>query len=169
MKRLMMSLAAIVALVSGAAGADGDCTSDAFRADAQMRAAIVRNDAPRVNFVRNAMDRAGCPADSEACRERAYLIPLGAWGGFYPGESWLIALCFVVVGLFWARRARIPVRAKPLLALVVAIFFAGLLLATASNERVVPPFFAMHALWHVVGAFGFVALWALNHVRFAER
>jgi hypothetical protein len=99
--------------------------------------------------------------------ERAYLIPLGAWGGFYPGESWLIALSCVVVALFWARRERIPARAKPLLALVVAIFLAGLALATASNERIVAPFFAMHALWHVVGAFGFVALWAFNHVRFA--
>ncbi len=98
--------------------------------------------------------------------ERAYLIPLGAWGGFYPGESFLIALAWVVVGLFWARRERIPRRAKPLLALVVAIFGFGLLLATASNERVVYPFFAMHALWHVVGAFGFVTLWAMNHVRF---
>jgi hypothetical protein len=99
--------------------------------------------------------------------ERAYLIPLGAWGGFYPGESFLIAFAWLVVGLFWARRERIPPRARPLLGLVVAIFLAGMLLATASNERVVYPFFALHALWHVVGAFGFVALWAMNHVRFS--
>jgi hypothetical protein len=94
-------------------------------------------------------------------------VPLGAWGGFYPGESWLIALSWVVVGLFWARRSEIPLRARPLLVLVVAVFFTGFLLATASNERVVYPFFAMHALWHVVGAFGFVALWAFNHARFS--
>jgi hypothetical protein len=100
--------------------------------------------------------------------ERAYLIPLGSWGGFYPGESWLIALSWTVVALFWARRAMIPTRAKPLLALVLAIFFVGMLLATASNEQIVHPFFAMHALWHVVGAFGFVALWGFNHVRFSE-
>ena len=100
--------------------------------------------------------------------ERTYLVPLGAWGGFFPGETWLIALSLTVVGLFWARRERIPAPARPLLALVVATFFAGMLLATASNERIVPPFFAMHALWHVVGAFGFVALWAFNHVRFAR-
>lgn len=100
--------------------------------------------------------------------ERSYLIPLGAWGGFYPGESFLIAFSWLVVGLFWARRTRIPARAKPLLGLVVAIFFAGMLLATGSNEQIVYPFFAVHALWHVVGAFGFVTLWAFNHVRFAE-
>ena len=100
--------------------------------------------------------------------ERAYLIPLGSWGGFYPGESWLIAFSWLVVALFWARRARIPARAKPLLVLVVAIFFTGMLLASASNERVVYPFFAMHALWHVAGAFGFVVLWAFNHVRLHE-
>lgn len=100
--------------------------------------------------------------------ERGYLIPLGSWGGFYPGESWLIALSWVTVALFWKRRDRIPARAKPLLQLVVALFLAGMLLATASNDRIVYPFFALHALWHLVGAFGFVVLWAFNDVRFAE-
>lgn len=99
--------------------------------------------------------------------ERRYLVPLGSWGGFHPGETWLIALSFVVVGLFWIRRERIPAPAKPVLALVVALFFVGMLLATASNDRIVYPFFAIHALWHLVGAFGFVALWAFNHARFA--
>jgi hypothetical protein len=99
--------------------------------------------------------------------ERHYLVPLGAWGGFYPGETWLIALSFVTVVLFYRRRDRIPPRAKPLLRLAVAIFLVGMLLATASNERIVYPFFAMHALWHLVGAFGFIVLWAFNDVRFA--
>jgi hypothetical protein len=98
--------------------------------------------------------------------ERSTLIPLGGWGGFYPGETWLIALAWVVVGLFVARRDRIPARARPLLRVVVALFFGGMLLATASNEQIVYPFFSMHALWHLVGAFGFVFLWAFNHVRF---
>ena len=101
--------------------------------------------------------------------ERAYLIPLGDWGGFYPGETWLIAFAFTVVALFLSRRRMIPGRARPLLAIVCGIFFAGMLLATASNERVVAPFFAMHALWHVVGAFGFIFLWAFNHVCCVER
>lgn len=100
--------------------------------------------------------------------ERGYLVPLGDWGGFYPGETWLIAFSWVVVALFWARRGRIPAPARPLLGVVVAIFFCGLLLATANNEQIVFPFFAMHALWHVVGAFGFVVLWAFNHVRFVS-
>lgn len=99
--------------------------------------------------------------------ERRYLVPLGEWGGFYPGETWLIALSFVVAGLFAARRTRIPAEAKPLLGLMVAVFFGGMLLATATNEKVVYPFFSLHALWHLVGAFGFVLLWGFNHVRFA--
>ena len=101
--------------------------------------------------------------------ERHYLVPLGAWGGFYPGESWLIALSWTTVALFYRRRDRIPPAAKPLLFLVVAIFLVGLVLATAANERIVYPFFAMHALWHLVGAFGFVVLWAFNDFRFAAR
>ena len=99
--------------------------------------------------------------------ERSYLVPLGAWGGFYPGESCLIALSWVVVALFVARRDRIPAAAKPLLLLVTGLFLFGMLLATARNDVVVYPFLALHALWHLVGAFAFVALWAFNHVRFA--
>jgi hypothetical protein len=98
--------------------------------------------------------------------ERAYLIPLGDWGGFYPGESWLIALSWVTVGLFVARRDRIPPPARPLLLGVFGLFLAGMLLATARNDVVVFPFLALHALWHLVGAFAFVGLWAFNHVRF---
>lgn len=99
--------------------------------------------------------------------DRSYLVPLGAWGGFYPGESFLIAFSFTVTGLFYARRRQIPADAMPLLQLVVALFLVGMLLATASNDQIVYPFFSVHALWHLVGAFGFIALWAFNHVRFA--
>ena len=102
--------------------------------------------------------------DQHPSTVRAYLIPLGSWGGFYPGESCLIGLSFTSVGLFVARRSLIPSRAKPLLMLVCTIFLVGMALATASNDKIVYPFFAMHALWHVVGAFGFIFLWAFNHV-----
>jgi hypothetical protein len=70
--------------------------------------------------------------------------------------------------MFVAKRALIPAKAKPLLLLVCAIFFCGMLLATASNDKIVPPFIPLHALWHLVGAYGFIVLWAFNHVRFAE-
>ena len=33
----------------------------------------------------------------------------------------------------------------------------------------VHPFFAMHPLWHAVGAFGFIFLWAFDHVGGQER
>ena len=76
MKRLATVLAAAVALAAGeAAAGPGDCYGDSFRASAELRAAVVRNDAPRVNFVKNVATRVGCPAATEACRERAYLIP----------------------------------------------------------------------------------------------
>ena len=95
---------------------------------------------------------------------RSYLIPLGTWGGFYPGESWLIAMSWTAVGLFVARRRSIPEAARPILGVVFVTFFTGMLFATAGNEVIVVPFLSMHALWHVVGAFGFVFLWAFNHV-----
>jgi len=98
--------------------------------------------------------------------ERAYLVPLGEWGGFYPGETWLIAMSWAGVGVFAARWGRIPEPARPLLLLVLGLFLFGMLLATARNDVVLYPFFALHALWHLVGAFAFVALWGFNHVRF---
>ncbi len=100
--------------------------------------------------------------------ERAYLIPLGEWGGFYPGESWLIAMSWTTVGLFVARRELIPPRALPLLLLTLGLLLVGMLLATARNDVVLFPFFSLHALWHLVSAYAFIALWGFNHVRFAS-
>lgn len=98
---------------------------------------------------------------------RSYLIPLGEWGGFYPGETWLIGFSWLTLGLFAARWKTIPPKAKPLLSTTAAIFFVGMLLATASNTKIVFPFLPIHALWHLVGAYGFIVLWAFNHVRFS--
>ena len=39
-------------------------------------------------------------------------------------------------------------------------------LASASNQTVHARIFSYHALWHVVGAFGFVLLWGFNQARF---
>jgi hypothetical protein len=100
--------------------------------------------------------------------EKHYLIPFGEHGGFYTGEVLLILDSFLVVGLLFARRREIAARAKPLLYLVTATFTVGLFLATAGNQEVAEPFWSWHALWHVVGAFGFVLFWAFNHVRFEE-
>lgn len=98
-----------------------------------------------------------------------YLVGFGGWGGFNPGEAWLILFSFANTALFFAKRKAIPSNAMPLLLLVTAIFLAGLGLASASNETIVFPFLPLHALWHVVGAFGFVALWAFNDMRFARQ
>ncbi len=98
---------------------------------------------------------------------RVCLIPLGEWGGFYPGESFLIAFSWLVLFLFFVKRKRVPREARPLLVLVALIFFGGMLLATAGNGQIVYPFLSIHAIWHIVGAFGFITLWAFNHVRFS--
>jgi hypothetical protein len=96
---------------------------------------------------------------------KAYAIPLGDFGGFYPGEAMLIADSFLVVGLFYAARHEIAREAMPLLHCVTGIFLVGLGLATADGSVVVGRVGAMHALWHVVGGFGFIFLWAFVHVR----
>ncbi|MDJ0785612.1 MAG: hypothetical protein QNK05_02320 [Myxococcota bacterium] len=100
---------------------------------------------------------------------RTLLVPLGSWGGFYPGETLLIVLSVTSFLLFFRKRAEIPERARPLLLCVLVIFLVGMLLATASNEQIVWPFLSIHAIWHLVGAFGFVVLWAFEHVVLEER
>jgi hypothetical protein len=78
-------------------------------------------------LLRRARARLPPARDAQPARWRfAYwtLVVTGVFAAF----SW------IVVALFWARRSQLPARAKPLLALVVAIFLAGFQLATASNE-----------------------------------
>lgn len=106
--------------------------------------------------------------DRHPSTPRNYLIELGNWGGFYPGEACLITFSVLVVVLFFRKRMTIPAKAKPLLYLVTTTFLIGLLLASAQNNKIVYPFFALHAIWHLVSAFGFVMLWAFNDVRFSE-
>ncbi len=98
--------------------------------------------------------------------QRSYLIGFSEWGGFYPGESWLIALSWVAVAMIYRQRRLLSEEAMRLLRLVVAILFIGMLLAAARDDLVIAPFLSPHALLHLVSAFGFIALWALNDKRF---
>src|SRR5690606_16336198 len=84
--------------------------------------------------------------DRHPATDRAYLIPLGEWGGFYPGETWLIGFAWLNIALFVSKRRSIARRAMPLLLVTVGIFFVGMLLATASNDKIVHPFIPLHDL-----------------------
>ena len=100
--------------------------------------------------------------------ERRLAITFGQSGEFTWGELLLIANSIFAVTLFYLRRARIPKKARPLLYLTTTLFLIGLGLATQSNQRVDFVVLAYHATWHIVGAYGFIVLWAFNHVRFAQ-
>lgn len=100
---------------------------------------------------------------------RSYAIDFGDFGGFYVGEAVLILDAFAIVGLMIGRRALIPQAAMPLLYLVIACFLVGLGLASAAGSTVHGRIWSYHALWHVVGAFGFIFLWAFNDVAGRER
>lgn len=95
-------------------------------------------------------------------------ISFGSHAGFQLGELVLILDSFAITGLFIARREQIPAVATPLLRLVIACFTGGLLLATAAGDVVGGRIGSYHALWHVLGSFGFIFLWAFNHVRLLE-
>lgn len=96
------------------------------------------------------------------------LITFGAFGEFYTGEAALILNAWVAVFLLFGAMKGASQRAKRLLRMLFALFFLGMLLATAGNSQISVRFFAWHATWHIVGAFGFMTLFLLNHVRFGE-
>lgn len=106
--------------------------------------------------------------DRYPATERFMIIPLGKWGGFYPGEFCLITFALINGFLFFNKRKQLPEKSLPLLYLVATTFLIGLLLATASNDKIIYPFFSLHAIWHLVSAFGFLFLWALVHVKDRE-
>jgi len=97
---------------------------------------------------------------------RIFLVTFGAFGGFSVVELVLIADSLLAIGLLYGKYARIPLRARPLLFVTTGLFLLGAVLASASNHRLDFGILAWHASWHVVGAFGFIFLWAFNHVRF---
>ena len=95
-----------------------------------------------------------------------HLISFGGFGGFHPMEIMLILDCIAVVVLFIGSLGKIPPRTRPLLYMLAVMFLVGALLATASNQRIDFHIICYHALWHVVGGFGFIVLWAFNRERF---
>ncbi|HOZ49928.1 MAG TPA: hypothetical protein PLO37_26075 [Candidatus Hydrogenedentes bacterium] len=100
--------------------------------------------------------------------EKVPLLTFGEFGQFYVGECALIANCWIVAGVFFAYRRRITRKALGLLYLVIAMFLIGMFLATASNSTISFGILPWHATWHIVGAFGFIAMWVFNDVRFNE-
>lgn len=76
MKRFAIGLVCAVVLATSQAAASGrDCSSSDFSADDDLQAAVVRSDARRLHFTKNAAMLAVCPATGEPCREAAYLVP----------------------------------------------------------------------------------------------
>ena len=99
--------------------------------------------------------------------EKKPLLTLWDSGHFYTGEVALILNAFVVVTLFVRYRRMINEASRPFLYLIIAMFLFGLVLATADNEHISSYIFPWHAVWHIVGAFGFITLFMFNHLRFS--
>jgi hypothetical protein len=93
-------------------------------------------------------------------------LSFGQLGGFTLGEVLLLVNWVVAVGLFLGRRREIQPEARPLLNVVALLFLAGLLLSVGHTNWIDFGILAYHATWHIVAAFGFVALWAFNEMRF---
>jgi|GEM_PF-391803 len=99
--------------------------------------------------------------------EKKPLLTLWDSGHFYTGEVTLILNAWVVVFLFVRYRRRIIEAARPFLYTIIALFLLGMILATGDNDHISIYIFPWHAVWHIVGAFGFITLWMFNHLRFS--
>ena len=96
------------------------------------------------------------------------LVSFGA-NGYSIRQLTLIANSLLATLLLYGKFREIVPAARPLLHLQTAWFLGGAWLASANIHRVDGTVIAYHALWHVVGAFGFVVIWAFNHVRFRRQ
>lgn len=73
---LTSALALALALTTPALADEGDCLGYGSLADKpDIALARIGKDAPRTYFVKNASDAKGCPAATEACRDKSYLVP----------------------------------------------------------------------------------------------
>jgi hypothetical protein len=96
---------------------------------------------------------------------REFPVSFGSYGGYTLGEILLISNVFVAVVLLALKRTKMPSHSRPFMGITVIIFTLGLLFSTASNQQV-DGILAYHAIWHLVAATGFFALWVFNDVRF---
>lgn len=88
--------------------------------------------------------------------------------GFFPGELVLIIDAVMAIGLLAGNFMKLSPNARPLIIVVALSFLVGAYLASFNGHQVGFKIIAYHALWHVVGAFGFMSLWMMNHIRFSE-
>jgi hypothetical protein len=80
----------------------------------------------------------------------------------------LIADSLAATVLLYLRLSQISPRARPLLHAQTLTFLIGAFFAANGNHIVSWQVVSWHALWHLIGAFGFVLIWGFNHVRFAQ-
>jgi hypothetical protein len=97
---------------------------------------------------------------------RLTVLSFGEFGGFTLGELVLISNSILGTFLLGLRIKMAPVRSRPYYWITIAWFILGMLAATASNHQIDFGFMAWHALWHILGAFGFVMLWAYTDARY---
>lgn len=95
------------------------------------------------------------------------LVSFGSGNGYTIRQLTLIADSLAATVLLYLKFNRIPLKARPLLILQTVWFLIGTFLASHSIRQVDATVIAWHALWHLVASFGFIVLWAFNHVRFA--
>src|SRR5262249_62027455 len=74
---LGLALLVLAAAPALAEEQDGDCTGIGFDSKTPVMVAKVAAGSPKVFYVRSAWEEASCPAETEACRRKAWLVPGG--------------------------------------------------------------------------------------------
>jgi len=118
-----IALVALAAAMPAAAAESGDCAGLDFDAKRPVALARISSAAAQAHFVRGGLDDASCPADTAACRSRAYLVPgdlvlAGRTAGAYScvTSQSLRTYGQVPISGWIASAALVPVAAAPALA-----------------------------------------------------
>lgn len=88
--------------------------------------------------------------------------------GFTIWQLTLVLDSVLTTVIFYLNWKKLSAKARTLLYIQSVWFLLGAWCAAANPHRVDLQVISYHALWHLVAAFGFVILWALNHVRFSS-
>lgn len=93
---------------------------------------------------------------------------LFVWPGMHIGQVVLALNVLLTFGLYYAAQSRIVLRARQVLYLVAALLGIGALFSIPDHREIGYSIVAYHAIWHLLVAFAFIALWASNHIRLHE-
>jgi hypothetical protein len=96
---------------------------------------------------------------------KSWSFRFGTFGAFSIAELILIGDSFISLVLLLLGLGKIPPVARPMLCPAVCMLVASFFIATTAHVHVNTSLLLFHAMWHIIGSFGFLSFWVFNDIR----